>query len=98
MYKLVVVQDNSISDVNKLNDFLDEGWEIETTIPRPFAIQYIIKTDSKPESPLKFPLCNPMSYRGDIDSNKSDDICVAKMVPIGSLIVTPDHRAFSVSK
>lgn len=98
MYKLVVVQDNFSKDVDELNEFLDAGWEIESTLPRSFATHFILKNDSKPVPSLKFPLCAPMSYRGDIDSNKSDDICVAKMVPVGSLIVTPDNRAFSVTK
>lgn len=98
MQHVIKVLDHKNEDLVALNDLLAKGWEILNTLPFHAGNNYILYDKNIIPKDLKFPLCNPMSYRGDIDSNKSDDICVAKMVPIGSLIVTPDHRAFSVSK
>lgn len=98
MYKLIVVQDNFSGDVDELNSALEVGWEIEQSLPRPFATHYILKNPSKPVPPLNFPLCSPLNYRGDIKDINGDYEYVAVMVPIGSIVVVPDKRAYSVNK
>ena len=89
MQQLITVSDNNVTDVDNLNIYLEEGWQIASSFPFQGGTNFLIHKRTFPDSTLT--LYPGLFYDGtlDIEHNK---------IPEGSVIITPDSVAYTVKK